>query len=101
SFRRRRCRPRRDRNRCRGAGPGSSAVGERAVSAGQGSAAVGGDLAGGGTIINGNGLEIRSPEDFWKMVGERRPTEDLTRSTERYLAHLVECYRYLPFKGMG
>jgi formylglycine-generating enzyme required for sulfatase activity len=42
------------------------------------------------------------PEELGASPPESQPlTRDLREVTERYLAHLVDRYRYLEFKGMG
>ncbi|MFL6200648.1 MAG: NACHT domain-containing protein [Thermoanaerobaculia bacterium] len=52
-------------------------------------------------IVLHPGSERMSPETLWRVIGERRPAQDLTRVTERYLEHLVDRYRHLDFRGMG
>ena len=69
-------------------GSGSVAK-ENSVAAGEGGIAIGRDLV------------IADPETLWKLLGQPRPTADLTALTERYLAYLVDRYRYLDFRGMG
>lgn len=48
-------------------------------------------------------LEIRvaDPNHLWQAIRRRPPPQELAQATERYLAHLIDRYRYLDFKGMG
>jgi formylglycine-generating enzyme required for sulfatase activity len=47
-------------------------------------------------------LVSQAAEAFWRQFAtQHSPTQDLRQATERYLAHLVDRYRYLDFKGMG
>ncbi len=47
------------------------------------------------------GSDRMSPDELWRLIGDRHPPADVTRVTERYLEHLVDRYRYLDFRGMG
>jgi len=51
--------------------------------------------------VYGDVILVANPEDLWRIIAGRRPTEDIRQATERYLQHLVDRYRYLGFKGMG
>jgi formylglycine-generating enzyme required for sulfatase activity len=75
-------------------GSGAVAQGPGAAAAGAGGVAVGHD-------VHGDVILIADPDQLWRIMGKRRPSEDLRQSTERYLTHLVDRYRYLDFKGMG
>ncbi|MCP4529753.1 MAG: SUMF1/EgtB/PvdO family nonheme iron enzyme, partial [Delftia sp.] len=47
-------------------------------------------------------LAAEAAEAFWRQFGSRRLSEtELRRATESYLAHLMDRYRYLDFRGMG
>jgi formylglycine-generating enzyme required for sulfatase activity len=47
------------------------------------------------------GSDRMSPDELWRLIGDRHPAPDVARVTERYLEHLVDRYRYLDFRGMG
>ncbi|MES1243227.1 MAG: SUMF1/EgtB/PvdO family nonheme iron enzyme [Acidobacteriota bacterium] len=47
------------------------------------------------------GSERMSPDELWRLIGDRHPAPDVARVTERYLEHLVDRYRFLDFRGMG
>ena len=69
---------------------------------GSGSAARdGGTSAGEGGVAVGRDLVVANPEDLWKLLGQSRPTADLSALTQRYLAYLVDRYQFLDFRGMG
>jgi formylglycine-generating enzyme required for sulfatase activity len=54
------------------------------------------------TQINVAGdILIADPDRLWRAIRRRPPTQDLRRSTARYLTYVVDRYRYLDLKGMG
>jgi Sulfatase-modifying factor enzyme 1/NACHT domain len=75
-------------------GSGSIAQGQGNVTAGANSLVAGRD-------VNVNVIAPVDAEQLWHLLGERRPSADLTRATARYLEYLVDYYRYLDFRGMG
>jgi formylglycine-generating enzyme required for sulfatase activity len=54
-----------------------------------------------GLDVHGDVIVVVDPDRLWEIIGKRHPPEALRQATERYLAHLVDRYRYLDFKGMG
>jgi len=67
---------------------------DHSVAAGARGVAVGHD-------VHGDVILIADPDLLWQAIRRRPPARELRRATERYLAHLVDRYRYLDFKGMG
>jgi len=58
-------------------------------------------LVAAGQDAYGNVILVADPDLLWQAIRRRPPAQDLRQATERYLAHLVDRYRYLDFKGMG
>jgi formylglycine-generating enzyme required for sulfatase activity len=82
-------------------GNGALAQGTGAVAGGR--LGVGGDLHGPVSVIE-NYLYFAEPlpaAELWREIARHRPAPDLAAATDRYLAHLVERYQYLDFRGMG
>jgi formylglycine-generating enzyme required for sulfatase activity len=73
---------------------GGSVAQEHGVAAGAMGVAVGRD-------VHGDVVVIADPDQLWRAIRRQPPAPDLRQATERYLAHLVDRYRYLEFKGMG
>lgn len=71
------------------------------VIAAQGSAAATGSSIAVAGNVNGDVVLIADPTHLWQAIRRRPPEPDLRAATERYLAHLVDRYRYLDFRGMG
>jgi hypothetical protein len=74
-------------------GPGVIAQ-DHSVAATTGAVAVGRD-------VHGDVILVADPDRLWQAIRRRPPTQDLRRSTARYLAYLVDRHRYLYLKGMG
>ncbi|MCI0731525.1 MAG: SUMF1/EgtB/PvdO family nonheme iron enzyme [Chloroflexi bacterium] len=84
-------------------GSGAVAQGPEATALGERASQVGGPA---GMVVTGDRniiiLTQEVAESFWGQFARRPPTaRDLRLATGRYLAHLVQRYRYLDFKGMG
>lgn len=80
-------------------GPGNLTQGDDNVTGGAGSN-VFGHVTGNVYLLNASAGPVDS-QRLLTQLGESHPPEDLTRATKSYLEYLVECYRYLDFRGMG
>ncbi len=84
-------------------GSGASAQGDKPVAAGQGGLAT--QSFQGLALTGDQNLVVLAADathlllQQWQASG--RPPPDLGPVTERYLAHLLDRYRFLEFKGMG
>ena len=54
-----------------------------------------------GHDVQGDVILVADPDLLWRRIRRRPPPQELAQATERYLAHLIDRYRYLDFKGMG
>ncbi len=54
-----------------------------------------------GRDVHGDVILVADPDLLWRAIRRRSPSMDLRQATKRYLAYLVDRYRYLDFKGMG
>lgn len=79
-------------------GDGTLAQGSGAVAGGE--VGVGGNVHGSVLVTNIHADPLTA-EALWRDIARHRPAPDLAASTDRYLAHLTDRYRYLDFRGMG
>jgi len=79
-------------------GDGALAQGTNALAAGE--VAVRGDVNG-PVSVNHFHADAASAEALWREIARHKPAPDLAATTDRYLQHLVDRYRYLDFRGMG
>jgi hypothetical protein len=54
-----------------------------------------------GRDVQGDVIIVAEPRQLWAVMGRREPPADLQETTRKYLAYVVDRYRYLDFKGMG
>ena len=81
-------------------GGGALAQGSSAVAGGE--VGVGGDVNGPVSVTHTHiHADPLMAEALWWEIARHKPAPDLAAATDRYLANLVDRYRYLDFRGMG